>query len=175
MRGSYVKLLATNLHLGYDGHMAKQSLPIRGGFKNVLRKSGLKATPARLLILALMKKSRHPLSAQEIIEELGRNFDEATIYRILKNLKSRGIIKQIDLRHNHAHYELVSLEDHHHLICMQCGKIEDITGCEVEDMYHTILAASKEFRDIRQHSLEFYGTCASCGKRGVRPKEQLFP
>lgn len=138
----------------------------RSEFAAVLRKSGKKATRTRLAILMLMRKSKNPLSAQEIIER-GPGADQATIYRILKSLKSSGIIKQIDLRQNHAHYELVDLKDHHHVMCLSCGRIENILGCELETTQQEILKASKHFSEIRQHSLEFYGLCRSCARKNI--------
>lgn len=136
----------------------------RSKFKAVLRKSGYKATPARLTVLELLQGSRHPMSAQRIIDAVGKDIDQATIYRIFKDLRAKGIIRQVDLRHNHAHYELVNTDDHHHLICIYCGKIEDVNDCGVEDMQGTILQRSKYFSVIKQHSLEFYGICKSCAK-----------
>lgn len=130
----------------------------------VLRRVGYKATPARLAVLSVIKHSTSPLSAQGVIEKLGSDFDQATIYRTFKNLKKTGIIRQIDLRHNHAHYELADINDHHHLICIKCGRIEDITGCQIEDMYKSIINASDNFSQISQHSLEFYGICKRCLK-----------
>jgi Fe2+ or Zn2+ uptake regulation protein len=133
--------------------------------RNLLRKSGHKATPSRLAILDIFKKTRKPLSAQEIIDSLSRDTDQATVYRTLKSLKEKGIIKQIDLRHNHAHYELADMAEHHHLICLQCGRIEDVMHCGVEAMESTILKSSRHFAEIRQHALEFYGICKSCAKK----------
>src|SRR5580698_3348380 len=97
-------------------------------FATTLRKAGLKATPSRLAILELFRKSKHPLAAQEIIDSVplhtgkprkGKS-DPATIYRTLKSLNAKGIIHPIDLRHNHAHYELTDIAEHHHLICLEC-------------------------------------------------------
>lgn len=143
--------------------------PARGQstFRAKLRKSGYKATPARLAILELFGKSKRPLSAQEIIEVLpsrigGRAVDQATIYRTLKSLKAKGIIKPVDLRHNHAHYELTNLTEHHHLICLECGRIEDVHHCNVNEIQSAVLRVSKHFSEIRQHTLEFYGVCKSC-------------
>lgn len=128
----------------------------------LLRKAGYKATPARLAILGVMRKSRHPMSAQDIIDRLGKGFDKVTVYRFVNKLKSKGVINQIDLRQNHAHYELFDVADHHHLVCIHCGKIQDIEGCKVEDMYKNILSTASTFSEIRQHSLEFYGVCNNC-------------
>lgn len=141
--------------------------------KVILRKSGLKATDQRLTILEIFNKAKRPLSAQEIIELLprpGRNaersvMDQATIYRTLKSLKKNGIIRPIDLRHNHAHYELAKLAEHHHLICLRCSKVEDVHRCGIEDMQKAVLHSSKHFAEIKQHALEFYGVCTSCAKK----------
>ncbi len=130
--------------------------------RQLLRKSGYKATPSRLAILGIFKKARKPLSAQEVIDALPRSADQATVYRTLKSLNGKGVLKQIDLRHNHAHYELADLAEHHHLICLACGKIEIVHHCGMEETQARILRSSKHFAEIRQHALEFYGVCKSC-------------
>ena len=135
-------------------------------FKAILRKIGYKATPSRIVILEIFKKSRKPLSAQEIMDLLPRGTDQVTVYRSLKSFKEKGIIKQIDLRHNHAHYELANLVEHHHLICLRCGKVEDVHKCGIEGMESGVLKSSKHFAEIRQHALEFYGVCKSCARQG---------
>ena len=144
----------------------KKNDPLR----DMLRKSGQKATPSRLAILTLFKKNRNPMSAQEVIEALPRDTDQATVYRTLKSLKEKGVIKQIDLRHNHAHYELADIADHHHLICLSCGRIEDVEHCGVEEIQSTILKSSKHFSEIKQHTLEFYGFCKACAKKSETAK-----
>jgi Fe2+ or Zn2+ uptake regulation protein len=139
--------------------MATESL------KAVLRKSGYNATPSRVVILEIFKKSKKPLSALEIMELLPRGADQVTVYRTLKSFKEKGVIKQIDLRHNHAHYELANLAEHHHLICLKCGKVEDVHRCGVEAVEASALRSSKHFAEIKQHALEFYGICKACTRR----------
>jgi Fur family ferric uptake transcriptional regulator len=133
--------------------------------KTALRKSGYKATGARVAILEFFKRSRRPLSAQNIVDNIKTDIDQATIYRTLKSLKEKNIIRQVDLRHNHAHYEFAELTEHHHLICTRCGKIEDVQHCDIENMRSVVLKQSKHFAEIQEHSLEFYGFCKTCAKR----------
>lgn len=140
----------------------KKRLPTKAELRAILRKAGLKATPTRLAILAVIKKSKNPLSAQEIIEQLGKGFDQTTVYRFMKKLQAKSIIRQIDFRQNHAHFEFFDTDDHHHLVCVHCGRIEDISGCGVEEMYTSILEKTRGFAEVRQHSLEFYGVCKNC-------------
>lgn len=131
----------------------------------LLRKSGYKATAARVAILEYFKKNPRPLSAQHIVDNIGKDIDQATIYRTIKSLKEKNIIRQVDLRHNHAHYEFADLTEHHHLICTQCGKVEDVHHCDIENMRTIVLKQSKYFGAIQQHSLEFYGVCKACAKK----------
>jgi Fur family ferric uptake transcriptional regulator len=134
-------------------------------FKVILRKSGHKATPSRIAILEIFKRSKKPLSAQEIIDALPHGTDQATVYRTLKSFKEKGLIKQIDLMQNHAHYELTDLAEHHHLVCLRCGRVEDVHRCGVEAVESSILKSSKHFAEIKQHALEFYGICKVCSRR----------
>ncbi len=143
--------------------MKKTAAPAK--FHSLLRKSGSKATKSRLLVLKILGREKNPMSAQDVIESLGKQMNQATVYRILKMLKERGLIRQIDLRHNHAHYEIANDKEHHHLICIRCGRIEDVHECGVEDAQDLILRHSKHFSEIRQHALEFYGVCKSCDKK----------
>jgi Fur family ferric uptake transcriptional regulator len=149
----------------------KKRMSNKAGLRGILRKAGLKATPTRLAILIVLRRSKNPLSAQEIIEKLGKGFDQTTVYRFMRKLKDIGIIRQIDLRQNHAHFEWFDLDDHHHLVCVHCGRIEDITGCGVEAMHKSILNTAKGFSEIRQHSLEFYGICKNCKKNIITPNQ----
>lgn len=159
---SSVKLLASISHVGYHGRMKQKSPKTDDAAATALRKSGLRATPARRVVLALMDAARRPVTAQELIAKAHTGIHEATIYRIIHDLVSRGVIRQVDLRHNHAHYERADARDHHHLVCMRCGRIQDITGCDVEDMYARILRAADWCAEVRQHALEFYGVCKRC-------------
>lgn len=132
-------------------------------FHMQLREAGQRATPARLAILAVLEKTKKPLSVEKINQKLGdKKIDYVTVYRTVNILKEIGIVRQIDLHHGHAHYELAALGDHHHVVCMKCDRIEDVDNCSVEaDMYDKALQQSG-FASIAQHSLEFFGLCQQC-------------
>ncbi|MDP3778783.1 MAG: Fur family transcriptional regulator [bacterium] len=131
-------------------------------FRMTLRKAGYKATPTRLAVISLLKESKKPLSPQAVIELMRKDIDQATVYRILKTLKKIGVIRQVDFRHNHPHYEIADQKDHHHLICLSCGLSEEIIGCDVDSMKQSVLRQAKRFSHIQEHALEFYGTCKEC-------------
>jgi Fe2+ or Zn2+ uptake regulation protein len=140
----------------------KKSDGKRMEFRRMLRERGCKATPPRLLVLEFLEHAKKPPSAQDIIEALAGKMDQATVYRILGIFKRTGLIRQVDLRHNHAHFELARENEHHHLICTRCGRIEDVEECSVEETHAAILRRSKHFASITQHALEFYGVCKKC-------------
>ena len=129
-----------------------------------LRKHSLKVTPLRLAILSILRKSPDPVGAPEIFQQAktaGANY--VTVYRTMKTLEESGIVRRVNLRHNHADYEL-SGEDHHHLICTTCDRIEDFDGCEIENLAKCALKQSKTFATINDHALEFFGKCRDCAK-----------
>lgn len=137
-------------------------------FREALRNIGSKVTPSRLAVLKILKKAKQPLSAQVIIDMIKGDINQATIYRILKNFQKKNLIRPVDFRHNHAHYELNEGKDkkhHHHLICIQCGQSEDIAYCDIEIVEEMVIRRSKNFQELTEHSLEFYGICNKCFKK----------
>ncbi len=135
-------------------------------FQSLLRHAGFKATPKRVALLEVLRDAKSPMKTEDILEKLKRTpLDQATLYRALKELKEANIVRQIDFEHGHAHYELVGKNDHHHLVCVRCGKVEDFTGCGIEAIVKRIAKQSKGFGEITRHSLEFFGVCKACKKK----------
>ncbi len=130
-------------------------------FDELLHEAGFKATPARLALLDLFKKTGKPVSIKYIQEHLRtKDTDQATVYRMVNALLQSGIVKYVDLKHGHGHYELASSSHHHHVICEKCGKIQDVS-CDTKTLQAKILKSSG-FSKINDHSLEFFGLCTSC-------------
>src|ERR1044071_9003131 len=98
-------------------------------FKVFLQSFKLKATPHRIKMLEFLSNAKKPLTIKQIHKAIGtRSFNQATIYRILETFKLLGFVKQVDFLKDYAYYELAG-GDHHHIICTNCGKIEDFRGC----------------------------------------------
>jgi Fur family transcriptional regulator, ferric uptake regulator len=132
-------------------------------FKTMLHKADLKATPGRVALLSLLQGSKRPISIQEVMRGLkSEKVDQATVYRTLETLSSKGIVNKINLGHYHADYELAG-DDHHHLICLNCDKVEDFKGCDFTDLQKSALKGSS-FAQIKQHSLELFGLCKTCAR-----------
>lgn len=128
-----------------------------------LQQHKLKATPGRIRILEVLSASVKPLSVQGVLDKLGdAQIDQATVYRTLNTFHMLGIVRTVDFQHGHAHYELADRPHHHHLVCTDCGRVEDVRGCAIGADAKKVLKGSA-FMSVEDHSLEFFGTCNACG------------
>ena len=134
-----------------------------GDLSQLLRKGGYRATPPRLAVLEVLQKARRPLTIKEIMAgSLAGHMDQVTVYRTLKTLKKIGMARQIEFQHGHAHFEIASARDHHHIICTKCERIEDFTECFADEIKSKLLTRSSRFAEITDHSLEIFGICKAC-------------
>lgn len=132
-------------------------------FRALIREAGHRATPGRIALLETLEKTGKPMSIPEILEQMRSSIDEATVYRTLDALKEKKIVRQLDFQHGHGEYELADSKHHHHIVCVQCDKVEDIilkTDLRAEEKQIT---KEKQFK-ILDHSLEFFGLCEKCQK-----------
>ncbi len=129
-----------------------------------LKDMGLKATGPRLRILELFEKSevRH-LSAEDVYRQLITEGDDvglATVYRVLTQFEQAGILERHYFEGGKAVFELRPEGHHDHLVCVQCGKVEEFFDPEIERRQNKV-AKDRGFT-IQTHSLYLYGLCADC-------------
>ncbi|MEX0872386.1 MAG: ferric iron uptake transcriptional regulator [Aquisalimonadaceae bacterium] len=129
-----------------------------------LRKAGLKVTLPRLKILEMLERSnlRH-LSAEDVYKALlesGEDIGLATVYRVLTQFESAGLVQRHHFEGAQSVFELDEGKHHDHLVCLQCGLIEEFVDRVIEDRQMKV-ADERGFR-ITDHSLILYGTCSSC-------------
>lgn len=130
----------------------------------LLQSSQLKVTAARKVALHYLEKEARPVDVEEILEHLRKHkleTDRATIYRMIDTFLDKGIIDRFEFGEGKFRYEL-SGSDHHHLICEQCGLVEDISDCGI-DTWEKEIKKKKGFL-VKRHALEFFGVCTSCQK-----------
>jgi len=128
-----------------------------------LKTIGLKATGPRLRILKLFEagKVRH-MSAEDVYRMLmneGLDIGLATVYRVLTQFEQAGILARHHFESGKAVFELNEGNHHDHLVCLQCGRVEEFFDAEIEKRQSRI-AKDRGFT-IREHSLYLY---ADCGK-----------
>ena len=126
-----------------------------------LKSIGLKATFPRLKILDLFRKSeaRH-LSAEDVYRQLiGENMDIglATVYRVLTQFEQAGLLKRSNFESGKAVFELEEGQHHDHLVCLQCGRVEEFYDPEIEKRQQRI-ARDRGFA-LQDHALALYGHC----------------
>ena len=134
--------------------------------KDELKGFNLKVTPARVAVLRFLESTNQPVDVNSIIDYLRQkdvDTNPATVFRMMHDFLQKGITQQIQFQEGKARYELSNKKHHHHLICTNCGKIEEVEGDFLQKMEEDILK-SKGFR-VKSHSLEFFGLCSDCVSR----------
>jgi Fur family ferric uptake transcriptional regulator len=128
---------------------------------NDLKASGLKATLPRLKILEIFQTSsvRH-LSAEDVYKILlAENMDVglATVYRVLTQFEQAGLLHRNHFETGKAVFELNEGSHHDHLVCLDCGRVEEFFDDEIEKRQQKI--AKERGFDISEHALALYGHC----------------
>ncbi len=132
--------------------------------------SSIKNTPARAAIKSIFEKTKKPLLATELIDNLEKikiKVDRVTVFRNINVLLKNKFIKRVEFNEGKYRYELSSLPHHHHLICTSCKKIKDIKSDSLHKEIELIkkrVAKKYNFR-IEDHKLEFFGSCKKCKKQ----------
>ena len=126
-----------------------------------LKSSGLKATLPRLRILNLFENAavRH-MSADDIYRLLmqeGLDIGLATVYRVLTQFEQAGLLQRHHFESGKAVFELNQGGHHDHLVCLQCGRVEEFYDAEIEKRQERI-ARERGF-SIHEHSLSLYADC----------------
>jgi Fur family ferric uptake transcriptional regulator len=126
-----------------------------------LKTIGLKATLPRLRVLEIFEKSdvRH-LSAEDVYKLLlkdGTDTGLATVYRVLTQFEQAGLLIRHHFESGKAVFELKQGGHHDHIVCMQCGHVEEFYDAAIEQRQVEI-AQERGFR-IQDHSLHLYADC----------------
>lgn len=132
-----------------------------------LKQAGLKVTLPRLKILQIfeMSRDRH-LSAEDVSKALSDTGDDvalATIYRVLTQFESAGLLTRHHFEGGHSVFELNEGEHHDHLVCVQCGQVKEFID-EVIESRQQLIAEQANFK-MTDHSLNIYGICQKCQKK----------
>jgi Fur family transcriptional regulator, ferric uptake regulator len=141
-----------------------------------LRKAGLKVTLPRLRILEILERgaTRH-MSAEEIYRRLLESHEDiglATVYRVLTQFETAGLVARHHFENGMAVFELNHGAHHDHIVCMDCGHVEEFVDEAIEERQNAI-AERLKFA-IEEHSLVLYGRCLrpDCPARKLRPLER---
>ncbi len=128
-----------------------------------LRKAGLKVTLPRVKILQILENSeqRH-LSAEDVYKallEAGEDVGLATVYRVLTQFETAGLVERHNFDGGHSVFELDRGDHHDHMVCIETGTVIEFHNDKIEQLQEQI--ANEHGYDITGHSLVLY----------VRPKK----
>jgi len=131
-----------------------------------LRGDDQRYTDKRRVLVEVLESAGRPLSMPSILEQ-SPAMAQSSVYRNLAVLEHAGVVRRIVTKDDHASFELAEdLSDHHHhLICSNCGAIEDfVVPAELEEELGRVLsgAARRHRFAVSAHTLDLFGTCRDC-------------
>lgn len=123
-----------------------------------LRKVGLKVTLPRVKILQILEGSdSHHMSAEDVYKallEAGDDVGLATVYRVLTQFESAGLVSRLNFDGGHAVFELAKGDHHDHMVCVDSGKVIEFIDEDIEKLQHSI--AEKYGYELVDHNLVLY-------------------
>ncbi|MEY5100490.1 MAG: hypothetical protein RJA36_3209 [Pseudomonadota bacterium] len=126
-----------------------------------LKSTGLKATLPRLKILeAFQNSTQRHMTAEDVFRVLlegNSDIGLATVYRVLLQFEQAGLLTRSNFESGKAVYELNEGQHHDHLVCLDCGRVEEFYDPEIEQRQQRI-AQERGFA-LQEHALSLYANC----------------
>ena len=142
----------------------------------IMRERGYKLTPQRLAVLNVVVDSEDHLTPAAIYDKVRHKHGAVglvTIYRTLNMLDDLGLICRVHGHGDNRSYLIRRpLEHHHHLVCSECGKVVDFTGCNLCELERRL--SEETGFEIDSHILEFAGHCRNCRNKAVKQDVQML-
>lgn len=143
------------------------------GLRGSLKERGVRITRQRQILLDLIDNSGEHLDAEHLFQlakQRDSKLNRVTVYRTLKMLKESGMVDELDLMHyggDQHYYETRLKQEHAHVICLRCGRVEEFFGEPLQKM-RRMVEASFGFQILLART-EIGGYCANC--RVIRGQE----
>ena len=148
-----------------------------GSMEGSLKERGLRLTRQRQILLDLIDTSGEHLDAERLYQmakEKDPKLNRVTVYRTLKMLKTGGLVDELDLMHyggDQHYYETRLKQEHAHVICLRCGKVEEFFGDPLQKLRKQI--ESHFGFQILLARTEVGGYCAHCQTLRAREVDEL--
>jgi len=136
--------------------------------RNTLNESGLRATGSRALILDIIRNGEGHPDADEIYRRARQKIPHislSTVYRNLQRFKEQGLIEEFHFDENHHHYEVKPSAEHHHLVCLGCGKVIEFDYPLSRQITKSVPAA-RGFK-VEKSEVHLSGYCFACQQKGL--------
>jgi Fur family ferric uptake transcriptional regulator len=135
----------------------------------VLRESGHKPTPQRLMILTTLRHRGGHMTASQICERVRETYpyvDISTVYRTLGVLKEMRLVAETDMGTGDNAYEWIRPKRHHHLICRNCDRVISIDHTCLEELGAHLLEEHDFLADLDHFAI--FGLCRQCAQEAQR-------
>jgi Fur family ferric uptake transcriptional regulator len=129
----------------------------------VLRETGHRLTPQRMLVIEALHNADKHISVEELYEQLHKRYPYAnisTVYRTLELLKQLNLVTETDFGEGYVRYHVAEKGHHHHLVCQSCGKIMDLDEVALYPLKEELLQKYGFDADLRH--LAISGECRKC-------------
>lgn len=139
------------------------------GIKASLKQRGVRLTRQRQILLDLIDKSGQHLDAErlyQLAKEQDPKLNRVTVYRTLKMLKAGGLVDELDLMHVEGEqhfYETRMKQEHAHIICLRCGRVEEFFGEPLQKLRRQV-EAHFGFQVVLART-EVGGYCSNCQRQ----------
>lgn len=131
-----------------------------------LQARGMRVTPQRAIIFEAIEKLEGHITAEDIFEQVQKvnpYVSLATVYRTLELLQELNLINQTNFGRSQTYFALKDHGTHHHLVCMDCGHIEEFSD-QILDSVRTELKHQYGFQAHTEH-LSIFGVCHACQQK----------
>ncbi len=141
-------------------------------FEQFIAGEGLRRTEQRGKVLDVFLATEKHVTVQELydlVREKHRGIGYATVARTVKLICESGLCRQVDFGDGALRYEHKYDHEHHdHLICVKCGKLEEIYSPKLEKIQHELV---KKYGYVQKsHKLDIFGLCPECANGGIRKR-----
>lgn len=137
--------------------------------RQALREAGLRITAPRLTVLAMLEEMPHS-TADALLERVRGTLGTLSrqgIYDVLSSLEEAGLVRRIEPAGHASHYETRVGDNHHHVVCRECGAIADV-DCAVGAMPCLEPSSTSGFT-VEEAEINFWGLCPDCQERTQSP------
>ncbi len=134
--------------------------------RRALNITGIRVTSQRALILEIVRRGQGHLDADEIYRQARKKqprLSLSTVYRTLQILKKLDLVEEVHFDEAHHHYEIKPSTEHHHLVCLGCGRVVEFQYSLVRLVKRTVTEA-KDF-EITGSEVRMTGYCSKCRQR----------
>ena len=146
--------------------MASENSSTKKKNRDLLNEAGLRNTSQRQSILDIIRRGQGHLDADEIYQRARKKqprLSLSTVYRTLQTLKELGLLEEVHLDETHHHYEIKASNEHHHLICLDCGKIVEFECSTCMQMKKEV--GQKNDFEVVNIEMRMTGYCPKCRQK----------